>query len=82
MANFFWTPFLVVCGACGHRNLPNRSPRVGIRLALLDELPCCRSCGKQLRLTNPSDRPLVHEVRAQLIREGLLPQPSLEPVPA
>jgi predicted RNA-binding protein with PUA domain len=78
----FWKSFLVVCGACRYRNLPHRSPRVGIRMALLDELPCCRSCGKQLHLTNPGDRPLVHEVRAQLIHEGLLPQPELERVPA
>lgn len=79
MASFFWKSFLVRCGSCGHRNLPHRSPRIGIRLALLDELPNCRRCGKDLHLTNPGDRPLVHEVRAQLIREGLLSQPEAVP---
>lgn len=70
----WFTPFVVTCGGCGHRNLPDRSPKVGIRLALLGQLPCCRSCGKQLRLTKLTDRPLVRTVRAQLVQEGLLPQ--------
>lgn len=82
MNRFFWKSFLVICGACGHRNLPSRSPRIGIRMALLNELPCCRVCGKQPHLTNPPDRPLVQEVREQLIMEGLLPQPTLEPMTA
>ncbi len=69
---YFWKSFLVCCGRCGHRNLPHRSPRQGIRLALLDQLPECKGCGKDLHLTDPGDRPLVNEVREQLIREGLL----------
>ena len=79
MARFFWTAFGVRCGGCGRRNQPHRSPREGIRMALLDQLPPCKGCGKELHLTNPGDRPLVHEVRAQLIYEGLLPQPELVP---
>ena len=74
MNGFYWKSFLVRCGRCGHRNLPHRSPRIGIRMALLDELPCCRDCGKQLHLTEPDDRPLVREVREQLIMDGLLPR--------
>ncbi len=76
MARVFWTAFGVRCGSCGHRNRPDRSPRAGIRMALLDELPCCRGCAKQLRLPNPRETPLVRAVREQLIREGLLPQPG------
>lgn len=82
MAMVFWQAFLVVCGTCGHRNRPHKSPREGIRMALLNELPCCRGCGKQLRLPNPRETPLVRKVRGQLIREGLLPQPQYEPLPA
>ncbi|MSR78932.1 MAG: hypothetical protein EXS59_02180 [Candidatus Taylorbacteria bacterium] len=77
MARFFWKSFLVRCGRCDHRNQPHRSPREGIRLALLDQLPPCKECGKELHLTDPGDRPLIHEVRAQLIREGLLLQLDL-----
>jgi len=77
----FWTAFGVVCGSCGHRNLPHRSPRIGIRMALLDELPDCKGCGRDLHLTNPSDRPLVREVRVQLIQEGLLQPLEAELVP-
>ena len=77
MASFFFRGFVVRCGRCNHRNLPNRSPREGIRLALLDQLPPCKKCGKELHLTDLGDRPLVHEVRAQLICEGLLQSPEL-----
>lgn len=77
----FWTGFMVCCGQCGHRNRPHPSPRIGIRLALLDQLPSCRGCGKNLHATEPTDRPLVRKVRQELIQEGLLPAPVLaEPV--
>lgn len=79
MASFFFRGFVVCCGRCGHRNLPHRSPREGIRLALLDQLPPCKECGKELHLPDPGDRPLVHKVRAELIYEGLLSQPELVP---
>ncbi len=69
----FWTGFIVRCGRCGHRNRPSKSPREGIRMALLGQLPDCRGCGKPLRLPQPPDRPLTHQVRAELVREGLLP---------
>ncbi len=75
----FWKAFVVCCGCCGHRNRPHRSPREGIRMALLDQLSPCKGCGKELHLTDLGDRPLVHEVRAQLIQEGLLPQRQLVP---
>ena len=71
--------FRILCGRCGHRNQPHRSPREGIRLALLDQLPSCKKCGKELHLTDPGERPLVREVRAQLIHEGLLAHPELVP---
>jgi len=60
-----WKGFLVVCSGCGHRNRPSKSPREGIRLALLDQLPDCRGCGKPLRC-DPGDRPLARQVRAEL----------------
>lgn len=76
MARVFFKGFYVTCGCCKHRNRPAKSPREGIRMALLNALPDCRKCGKRLSLTQPSDRPLVREVRAELIRDGLLPGPA------
>ena len=66
-----WIGFYVTCNTCGRRNRPDKSPREGIRKALLGTIPPCKGCGKVLRPTL-SDRPLVHEVRRELIREGLL----------
>ncbi|OGJ59097.1 hypothetical protein A2635_00190 [Candidatus Peribacteria bacterium RIFCSPHIGHO2_01_FULL_51_9] len=63
--------FHVVCGGCGHRNRPHRSPKRGIRMVLLGEFKHCRNCGKELKIL-PSDRPLVRAVRVQLVHEGLL----------
>jgi len=62
---------MVKCGRCGHRNCPSKSPREGIRMALLDQLPNCRHCGKELHCKG-IDRPLASKVRAELIEEGLL----------
>ena len=68
----FYTSFVVVCGGCGHRNLPHRSPREGIRLALLDQIPPCKECGKELHCTPPASRPLVQRVRRELEQAGQL----------
>jgi hypothetical protein len=68
----FWYGFHVTCGRCGHRNRPSKSPREGIRMALLGQIPPCRGCGKELHPTL-KDRPLLRKVRTELEREGLLP---------
>lgn len=69
----FWKGFVVVCGRCGHRNRPHPSPRKGIALALLDKLPVCRGgCGRQLSFCPDETRPLVREVKCDLIRAGFL----------
>jgi len=71
MARHFWRSFIVVCGKCGHRNRPHPSPREGIRLALLDQLPECRECGKELHC-DPGNRPLAQTVRQELQQEARL----------
>jgi len=63
--------FYVVCSQCNHRNRPHASPAQGVRLALLDKLPACKRCGKELH-AQLSERPLVKKVREQLIAEGLI----------
>lgn len=70
MARFF-RGFVIVCRDCGHRNRPSKSPREGIRMALLGELPPCRGCGKTLRPVL-RDCPLTRKVREELIQSGLL----------
>lgn len=76
----FWQGFLVRCGRCGHRNRPHKSPREGIRMALLDQLPPCRGCGKELHLTD-IDRPLARTVRRELQEQGLLPTETSAEIP-
>lgn len=75
--------FVVICGRCGHRNVPDRSPRKGIALALLGKLLMCRGgCGHQLQ--HIPDRPLVDVVRRQLIVAGFLAEDGsvIDPPPA
>ena len=72
MARFFRS-FVLVCGACGHHNMPHKSPREGIRLALTGKLPPCRGCGTAMNHVKLTDRPLVNKVRAELIAEGVAP---------
>lgn len=67
----FFRTFRLRCKQCGYKNQPHKSPREGIRLALLNQLPPCKGCGKQLRCPNP-DRPLAVTVRAELVEQGLL----------
>ena len=67
----FFKPFYVYCGECGHRNRPHRSPREGIRLALLGQVGECKGCKATLHVNLP-DRPLVQKVRAELAQLGLL----------
>ncbi len=70
---YYWKGFVVTCGDCGHRNRPNPSPRKGIALALLDKLPECRGgCGHQLHCIPDENRPVVQEVKSDLIRAGFL----------
>lgn len=67
----FWHPFYVTCSGCGYRNRPSKSPREGVRLALMGQLPDCRGCGALLGSPSLPDRPLVHEVRAELAEKGI-----------
>ena len=67
-----WRDFLVSCSECGHRNRPDKSPRKGIEKVLRGEGKC-RGCGNPLHPVELSDRPLVLEVRAQLIAQGIRP---------
>ncbi len=68
-----WRPFHITCGTCGHRNRPHKSPREGIRMALVGKLAPCRGCGKILKPTL-SDRPLARQIRAELLAQGIQPQ--------
>lgn len=68
-----FTGFKIVCAACGHRNLPHPSPRKAIEIALRGEVKPCRKCGRPLRLRRLNDRPLVRELRAKLLAEGVQP---------
>ena len=65
--------FSIVCGFCGHKNRPHKSPREGVRLALTGNLSPCKRCGKNLQPRLLSDRPLVRQVRAELIAAGITP---------
>ena len=67
----YFKTFRLRCGKCGYKNQPHKSPREGIRMALLNQLPPCKGCGKQLHYPNP-DRPLATLVREELIQQGLL----------
>jgi uncharacterized Zn finger protein len=69
----FWKQFILRCDSCGHRNCPHKSPRIGIRMVLTGEFNACRKCGKVVRKVVLSDRPLVREVRAELISHGITP---------
>ena len=69
-----WTGFYLICSDCGHKNRPSPSPREGIRLALIGELPPCRGCGKRLLRVSLSDRPLVRKVREELLAAGIQPR--------
>lgn len=73
MASYFWKSFIVICGTCGHRNRPDPSPRVGIRMALTGQLGNCRGCQKVLRPPVLRDRPLTRQIRAELISKGITP---------
>lgn len=68
-----WKPFYVICSECNHRNWPHPSPREGVRLALIGQLPPCRGCGKELNLIRISDRPLIRKVREELLAAGIQP---------
>lgn len=69
---WIWRPFYILCSECGHKNRPHKSPREGIRLALLGQLDSCKRCRKTLR-PRLSDRPLVRTVRAELEADGITP---------
>lgn len=68
----FFRGFVICCSQCGHRNRPHKSPRQGIRLAILGKAGACRGCGKMLNPRIP-DRPLTHKVLAELAAEGIKP---------
>ncbi len=67
-----WVPFYVYCNECGHRNRPSNSPREGIRMALMGELKPCTECGQTMKPKIP-DRPLVNEIQAELLVQGIQP---------
>lgn len=72
MAVRFWRGYYITCSQCGHRNRPHKSPREGIRLALLGLVGACKGCDETLHPALP-DRPLVREVRAELLAQGIEP---------
>lgn len=74
MTSHIWKAFYVIC-KCGHRNRPDRSARLGIRMALLDKLSPCKECGEVLSISETlmkSERPLVVKVRQELEEESFL----------
>ena len=68
-----WKSFIIICGSCGHRNRPSKSPREGIRLALTGQMAPCRGCDKVLQPPRLSARPLVTELREELLAQGITP---------
>lgn len=66
-----WTPFYVVCSECGHKNRPDRSPSVGIKMALEGPIEC-KKCGRLMDVSEElrrSERPLVKAVLASLQKQ-------------
>lgn len=68
----FWQPFILRCGACGHRNRPHNVPEIGVRMVLTGKFKACRKCGNA-RIRVSDKRPLVRKIRAELIAEGITP---------
>ncbi len=66
----YFKNFYITCSSCQHRNRPNPSPRVSVRMTLLGQAGDCRNCGKTLKPVL-DNRPLVVQVRAELAAEGL-----------
>lgn len=68
-----WKGFVITCSQCGHKNMPHRSPREGIRLTLIGQVGNCKGCGKVLKTNRllQSTRPLVLKVRAELAAAGV-----------
>ena len=64
-----WRSFLLVCSSCGHRNRPHNSPRMAIRLTLTGKAGQCKTCGKALKPSRLSYKPLTLSVRAELLKE-------------
>jgi len=82
-----YTNLLIVCGNCGHRNMPpkdcqheSRNWNIIKRALLGHVLGTCKgtkdgkNCGQALQLDlKESQKPLVKRVRGHLIEQGLLP---------
>ena len=58
--------FSVKCAECGHRNMPDRSPRRGVEKVLRGEFSACRKCGASFAKIRVPNRPLVQSVLAEL----------------
>ncbi len=64
-------PYYICCSTCKHRNRPDSSPRRGIEKALRGNAGNCKGCGKKLRPTLSTERPMTREIKARLEVEGV-----------
>ena len=68
-----WKAFYVRC-ECGHRNRPDRSPAIGIRIALERAIKC-KKCGRLMDVREDlrrSERPFVKAVLASYQKQTIL----------
>lgn len=61
-----WKKFSVKCVPCGHRNMPDKSPRRGVEMVLRGEFDGCRKCGTKFATIRVPNRPLVQEIASTL----------------
>lgn len=68
----YFVPFYLDCRSCGRIFRPHKSPREGVRLALLGQARC-NCCGALFpKGAYIEDRPMVRQVREYLKSQGLL----------
>lgn len=68
----FFIGFYVRCPHCNHRCRPHKSPREGIKLAILGQKIVCSTCRTEFVPPVP-DRPLARRIRIEFKGQG---QPS------
>jgi len=57
-----FTPFIVICSLCNHKNRPHPSPLKGVRKVLSGEFTNCIGCGVRFTKITVPNRPLVKKL--------------------
>ncbi len=69
----FVRAILFPCPSCHHNNRVDKTVRGSLKLWLLDQLPCCKECGRKLRKDDyHHEGMLVEQARKELQREDKL----------